>query len=131
MGVPRREWQARRGDSAVRSLTQPIHLQNVMRRAHQRPFSLDLRQPTQEELPEATRLLDLPKDWFDDRFARGIDCRARLRVQLARHPMVRVSVGGQGPRGQGPGRSPWDCFRVEMYASMDVSAIATKFASEQ
>jgi hypothetical protein len=42
-----------------------------------------------------------------------------------------VAAFGNGPRGQGPGRSPCFCFRVEMYASMSVSAIAVKFTSEQ
>jgi hypothetical protein len=44
---------------------------------------------------------------------------------------IRVAVFGSGPRGHGPGRSPCFCFRVEMYGSMGVSAIAARFSSEQ
>src|SRR5438105_15258764 len=56
--------------------TEAIQLENVVRRAHQRPFALHLLESPQQELPEATGLLDLADHWFDDSFARGIDRRA-------------------------------------------------------
>src|SRR5437870_12382989 len=115
-----------RNSSAFRSSVESIQLQNVVGRTHQRPFPLYLLDPTQQELPEASRLLDLPNHRFNDRFAHRVDGPAGLRVQLPGHRSTRVAVFGRGPRGQGPGRpgrSPCICFRVEMYASMVVSAI--------
>src|ERR1700730_17275136 len=72
-------------ESSPRSPAEAIQLENVVRRAYQRPFALHLLESTQQELPEATGLLDLTNDRFDDRFACGIDSRARLGVQLAGH----------------------------------------------
>src|SRR5207247_5516173 len=74
-----------RSASAVRSSVESIQLQNVVGRADERPFALHLLEATQQELPEAPRLLDLAKHGFDDRFARRVDGRAGLRVQLAGH----------------------------------------------
>ena len=48
-----------RSASPVRSPAEAIQLQNVVCRAHERPFSLHLLESTQQELPEATGLLDL------------------------------------------------------------------------
>src|SRR4051794_3049191 len=62
-----------------------IQLQNVVRRAHQRPFALNLLQPPQQELPEAAGLLDLAKHRLDDGFARRVDGGAGRPVQLAGH----------------------------------------------
>src|SRR5262245_41106360 len=83
---------------------QPIQLENVVRRAYQRPFPLDLLEATQQELPEAARVLDLADDRFDDPFARGIDGGAGLRLQLASHPVhdrrglrQRTARTGAGP----------------------------------
>src|ERR1700693_486593 len=66
---------------------EPIQLENVVRRAHQRPFTLHLLESPQQELSETTGVLDLPNDRFDDPFARGIDRRASLNMQLAGHPV--------------------------------------------
>src|SRR5215216_2844827 len=66
---------------------QPIEFENVVRRADQRPFPLHLLESTQQELPEAASVLDLSDDRFHDSFARRIDRRAGLRVQLAGHPV--------------------------------------------
>src|SRR5918994_1989650 len=64
-----------------------IQLENVVRRAYQRPFALDLLESSQQELPEAPGLFDLPNHRFDDCLARRIDGRAGLRVELAGHPV--------------------------------------------
>src|SRR5687767_10519575 len=69
------------------SHTEPIQLENVVRCAHERPFALHLLASPQQELPKATGLFDLSDHGFDDAFARGIDGRAGLRVQLAGHPI--------------------------------------------
>src|ERR1700722_9873314 len=78
---------SRKRESAFRSLTEAIQLENIVRRAHQRPFPLHLLESTQQELPEAAGVLDLPNHRFDDPFAGRIDRRAGLRVQLAGHPV--------------------------------------------
>src|SRR5467141_1723620 len=65
-----------------RSSVESIQLQNVVCRAHERPFTLHLLEPTQQELPEAPRLLDLAKHRLDDRFARRVHGRPGLPVQL-------------------------------------------------
>src|ERR1700730_13876696 len=91
------------GRIAPHSPTEAIQLENVVRRADQGPFALDLLESPQQELPEATGLLDLTNHRFDDRFARGIDRRARLGVQLAGHPVddrrgLRQRAARTGPR---------------------------------
>ena len=55
----------------------------------------DWRQSLQQELPKATRLLDLSDDRLDDPFARCIDGGAGLREQLAGHPVDDRRVLGQ------------------------------------
>src|ERR1700688_3329546 len=90
-------------ESHTRSPAEAIQLENVVRRAYQRPFALYLLESPQQELPEATGLLDLANDRFDDRFARRIDRRARLGVQLAGHPVddrrgLRQRAARTGPR---------------------------------
>src|SRR5688572_22524033 len=57
-----------------------IQLENVVRRAHERPFPLHLLESAQQELPKAARLFDLADHRFDDRFPRGVDLRAGLDV---------------------------------------------------
>src|SRR5437867_4862289 len=124
-----------RGDSAVqsavRSVAQAVHLQNVVRRADQRPFTLDLRQPTQEELAKAPRLLDLPDHWFHDCLPRGIDDCARLRVQLARHPIGARRGRRQGAARTGPRSLAMALLPGRDVRSMGVAAIEAKFSSEQ
>src|SRR2546430_12116212 len=83
--------------------TEAIQLENVVRRAYRRPFPLHLLESPQQELAEAARLLDLADHRFDDPFARGIDSGARLRLQLARHPIadrrrLRHRAARTGPR---------------------------------
>src|ERR1700730_5077052 len=90
-------------ESPPRSPTEAIQLENVVRRADQRPFALYLLESPQQELPEATGLLDLTNHRFDDCFALGIDRRARLGVQLAGHPVddrrgLRQRAARTGPR---------------------------------
>src|SRR5439155_24324887 len=84
------------------SQTEAIELENVVRRAHQRPFTLHLLESTQQELPETTSLLDLADHWFDDALARGIDRRAGLRVQLAGHPIDDRGALWEGATRTGP-----------------------------
>src|SRR4051812_36653179 len=79
------------------SHAEAIQLENVVRRAHQRPFRLHLVEAAQEELSEAPRLLDLTKYRLDNSFARGIDRSADLRVQLARHAVDDRRGLGQPP----------------------------------
>src|SRR6266550_851656 len=76
---------SQRSAVAFRSSIESMQLQNVVGRADERPFTLHLLEPTQQELPEAPRLLDLANHRFDDRFARRVDGRAGLRLQLAGH----------------------------------------------
>ena len=68
-------------------IAEAIQLENVVRRAHQRPFTLHLVESAQQELPEAAGLFDLANDRFDDPFPGGIDGGPGLRVQLAGHPL--------------------------------------------
>src|SRR5712692_1509368 len=89
--------------AAEPSEAEPIELENVVRRADQRPFTLYLLESPQQELAEATRLLDLYDHRFDDPLARGRDRRAGLRVQLAGHPIdnrggLRHWAARTGPR---------------------------------
>src|SRR3989442_5529323 len=88
--MARPDWRPARAAGQTSALVfrlsgESIQLQNVVCRAHERPFTLHLLEPTQQELPEAPRLLDLANHGFDDRFARRVDGRAGLRVQLAGH----------------------------------------------
>src|SRR5580693_811875 len=53
-------------ESPPPSPAEAIQLENVVRRADQRPFALYLLESAQQELPEATGLLDLANDRFDD-----------------------------------------------------------------
>ena len=122
---------SRKRESAFRSLTEAIQLENIVRRAHQRPFPLHLLEPTQQELPETTGLLDLANHRFDDPFAGRVNRRAGLRVQLAGHPVDDRGSLWEGTTRTGSRPLTCFCFRVEMYASMAVSAIAAKFTSEQ
>src|SRR2546425_988047 len=69
-----------RAKAPLRLDAETIQLENVVRCAYQRPFTLHLLESTQQELPEATSLLDLSNHGFDDSFARGIDRRAGLGV---------------------------------------------------
>src|SRR5271155_5356070 len=58
---------------ALRSSVESIQLQNVVGRAHERPFRLHVLESPQQELSEAPGLLDLAKHRFDDRFTRRVD----------------------------------------------------------
>ena len=64
--------------------TEAIQLEDVVRRAYQRPLTLDVLKSPQQELPEAPRLLNLSDHGFDDRLARRVDSRSSLRVELPR-----------------------------------------------
>src|SRR5437762_3532232 len=80
------EWRAGRAASlrragAFRSSIESIQLQNVVGRAHERPFTLNLLESPQQELPEAPGLLDLAKHRLDDRFARRVHSCPGLPVQ--------------------------------------------------
>src|SRR2546428_13356884 len=92
-----------RNSSAFRSSVESIQLQNVVGRTHQRPFPLYLLDPTQQELPEASRLLDLPNHGLHDRFAHPVDGRAGLRVQLPGHAVDPRRGRRQRATGAGPG----------------------------
>ena len=71
-----------------------------MRRADKRPFTADLLEAAQKKLPKASPLLDLPQDRFHDAFACGVDRRADLGLELARHPLH--------ARRLAPNRAAWD-----------------------
>src|SRR5207249_267697 len=57
----------------ISSETEAVHLQNVVRHAHQRPFGPHLLNSPQEKLSEASRVFDLPEYRFDDRLSPRID----------------------------------------------------------
>ena len=79
-GVRRcRPGRAPRVGAATRLSAKAIQLQDVVRRAHQRPFRLYLCQTSQQKGSEAARVFDLPDHRFDDRFAPSVDGRAGLR----------------------------------------------------
>src|ERR1700730_1259583 len=88
---------------AFRSSVESIQLHNVVGRAHERPFTLHLREPTQQQLPEAAGLLDLAKHRFDDRFARRVDGRTGFPVQLPGHAVEPRRGLRQGAAGTGAG----------------------------
>ena len=67
------------------SITKAIHLQNVVRRAHQCPLAAYLFKSTQEKLSESPRPFDLSKDRFHNALPRCIYGRSRLRLELAPH----------------------------------------------
>src|SRR5262245_18362795 len=69
------------------SNAEAIQLENVVRRAHERPFALHLLESPQQELSKAARALDLSDHRFDDPFARRVGGLARLREQLPGHPI--------------------------------------------
>ena len=50
-----------------------IQGQQILRQTDQGPFSVDLRQPPQEELPEAPGAFDQPEDQLHNRFASSIE----------------------------------------------------------
>ena len=88
--VPR-VWSSRSLTSgpAVRSSIETIQFEDVVRRAHQRPFALDLLESAQQELPKAPCLFDLPNDRFDDRWSSARDRADRGRA--ARHVSASAS----------------------------------------
>src|SRR5580765_8619119 len=88
LGTP--DWLPARVASQVkprvsRSGIASIQLQNVVCRTHERPFALYLLKAPQQELAEASGLLDLAKHRFDEGLAHGIHRRPDLAVQLAGH----------------------------------------------
>src|ERR1700680_4076128 len=74
-----------RSAGTLRSSVESIQLQNVVGRAHERPFPLPLLEPTQQEMPEAPGLFVLAKHRLDDRFARRVHGHPGFPVQLAGH----------------------------------------------
>src|SRR5688500_8986587 len=64
-----------------------IQFEDVVGRAHKRPFALHLFESPQQKLSEAARLLDLSDDRFDDSFACRVGRGASLRLQLTSHPV--------------------------------------------
>ena len=50
-----------------------IQGQQILRQTDQGPFSVDLRQPPQEELPEDPGEFDQPEDQLHNRFASSIE----------------------------------------------------------
>src|SRR5687768_15201523 len=83
--------------AATRLPAEAIQLQDVVRRAYQRPFRLYLCQASQQKGSEAARVLDLPDQRFDDRFAPSVDGGAGLREQLPGHAVD--ARGGRRRRG--------------------------------
>ena len=58
---------ARTGSAEARGTTcEPPNLQEVVRQAHELPFACHILQTTQQELPEASNVFDLTKDWLND-----------------------------------------------------------------
>jgi len=71
----------------VLSITEPIHLQNVVRCAHQCPLAPHFVDPAQEKLSEAPRLFDLAEDRLDNGLTCSIDSGSRFFLELTRHPI--------------------------------------------
>ena len=57
-------------------------LQQVVNRADQTPFALDLLKTAHQELSEATRLLDLPENRFDGLLAQPVATASSGSCQL-------------------------------------------------
>jgi hypothetical protein len=100
--------------SICRSQAEAIQLENVVRRAHQRPFPLHLLESTQQELPEAAGLLDLSNHRFHDPFAGGVDRGALFGEQLAGHP-----IDDRGGRRQGRTRLVGSGLRLLRFSIVD------------
>jgi hypothetical protein len=83
----------------ISSETEAVHLQNVMRHAHHRPFRSHLLDPPQEKLPEASCMFDLSEYGFDDPLSPRIDRRAGFRLKLASHAIDPVRPVRQWPTG--------------------------------
>src|SRR5436190_21479926 len=100
---------------APRLRAEAIQLQDVVCRAHWRPFRLRLGQAAQQKGSKAARLLDLADDRFDHRFPTDVDGRARLREELAGHALDR--------RGGRRHRAAWTgprTFAMFLFARRDV-----------
>jgi hypothetical protein len=81
------------------SEAEAMELENVVRRADQRPFALDRLQSVQEELSEAPGLFDLLNYRFDDRLARRIDGFGGFVWSLRDIRSTIVAPCGSNPRG--------------------------------
>ena len=60
--------------------------------AHQRPLSIHLLKPPQQEAPQATIFLGLTKHRLDDRLTPGIDLAAVHTSELAGHSAFGVEI---------------------------------------
>jgi hypothetical protein len=69
----------------ILAITDAIHLQKVMRRAHQRPFRFDFFNSSQEKLSEASGMFDLAEHRLDNRLPSRIGARAGLGLQFSSH----------------------------------------------
>ena len=114
----------------ISSETEAIHLQNVVRHAHHRPFRPHFFNSTQEKLSEASRMFDLPEYRFDDRLSPRIDRRTGFRLKLASHTIDPCRPFGSGPRLQAF-FSPCFCLSVATYASISCFSRCSRFCSEQ
>ena len=77
------------------SHAEAIELEDVVRRADQRPFRLHLFESTQQELPEAPRVFDLTEHRFDPAFAGGISENSLVRQATAVCGWQRACVLGR------------------------------------
>src|SRR5437867_2414213 len=64
-------------------------LEQVMRQAHQAPFTLDLLQAAQREAAEAPRPLDLAEHWLHHPFPQAVHGTTPRRPQLRPHLLRR------------------------------------------
>jgi len=71
-----------------------------MAQAHQAPFTADFLQPAQQEAPEPTRFLDLPKYGLDDDLAPGLQRLPFRGLHFGRHALFGRGRGLQDLRRQ-------------------------------
>src|SRR5487761_568975 len=67
-------------------------LQQVVNRTDQAPLALNVGEPSQQELPEPARLLDLPEDRFGQGLAKTIAAAPARSCQLRTHPRDTCAV---------------------------------------
>ena len=68
-------------------------LEEVVDGADHRPLGSDLIKPSQQELPEASGVLDLPEDGFDHLFAQPVTASPAGPLQRLRHGAHQRHVG--------------------------------------
>src|SRR5882757_10240183 len=71
---------------------QGVHSLHVPRHGDEAPLTLDIVQPTQQELAEAHHRFDDPEHWFRGLLAQGVELLAFRRLQTVAHGFERRRV---------------------------------------